>query len=297
VTKPAEIPALVEQLCSIYDQSVSNLREALTEFIRTGAAPDVADRSAGCFAYPELRISYSGERPGAHPNRAFAISSDGAETFSQNFTFATDLVTSVVEGSTGRMSATDTGGKYNRLLFAAPSLCGSRKELRVHSSFDEGANWTGTAGSLLVWGQDAAYSDMVPLSESSTGVIFEAGTGGEYRNSIRYATVTEAALGAPACGGGYSVIDSKALGTAGTVYLSYNATSGKNCVSTMKSASTGTGTATSAYLEVKGAARVTDSGSFSYFAGPVSAAAADKCVKWGGATGGASFDSEFEHCS
>jgi AMP nucleosidase len=72
VTKPAEIPALVEQLCSIYDQSVSNLREALTEFIRTGAAPDVADRSAGCFAYPELRISYSGERPGAHPNRAFA---------------------------------------------------------------------------------------------------------------------------------------------------------------------------------------------------------------------------------
>jgi len=230
-------------------------------------------------------------------NRAFAISSDSGETFSQKFTFATDLVASVVEGSTGRMSATDTGGKYNRLLFAAPSLCGARKELRVHSSFDEGANWTGTAGSLLVWGEDAAYSDMVPLSESSAGVIFEAGTGGEYRNSIRYATITEAALGAPACGGGYSVIDSNPLGTAGTVYLSYNAANGKNCVSTMKSASTGTGTATSAYLEVKGSARVTDSGSFSYFAGPVSAAAADKCVKWGGTAGGVSYNSEFEHCS
>ncbi|MEV7096807.1 sialidase family protein [Amycolatopsis sp. NPDC051045] len=230
-------------------------------------------------------------------NRAFAISSDGAETFSQNFTFATDLVTSVVEGSTGRMSATDTGGKYNRLLFAAPSLCGERKEFRIHSSFDEGANWTGTAGSLLVWGQDAAYSDMVPLSESSAGVIFEAGTGGEYRNSIRYATVTEAALGAPACGGGYTVIESQPLGTAGTAYLSYNAANGKNCVSTMKRASAGTATATSAYLEVKGSARVTDSGSFSYFAGPVSAVAADKCVKWGGSTGGESFNSEFEHCS
>ncbi|MEV6873314.1 sialidase family protein [Amycolatopsis sp. NPDC051128] len=234
---------------------------------------------------------------GGTRNRAFAISSDGGASFSSKFAFATDLVAPTVEGSTGRMSATDTGGKYNRLLFAAPSLCGERKDLRVHSSFDEGANWTGTAGSLLVWGEDAAYSDMVPLSASSAGVIFEAGTGGEYRNSIRYATITEAALGAPACGGGYSVIDSQPLGAAGTVYLSYNAANGKNCVSTMKSASTGTATATSAYLEVKGSTRVTDSGSFGYFAGPVSAAAADKCVKWGGATGDQAYNSEFEHCS
>ncbi|MDQ7807711.1 sialidase family protein [Amycolatopsis sp. A133] len=230
-------------------------------------------------------------------NRAFAISSDGGATFSSKFAFATDLVTPVVEGSTARMSATDTGGKYNRIVFAAPSTCDRRKELRVHSSFDEGANWTGTAGSVLVWGQDASYSDMVQLSQSSVGVVFEAGPEGHANDSIRYATVTEAALGAPACGGGYSVIDSRPLGTAGSVYLSYNASNGKNCVSTMKSASTGTGTATSAYLEVKGSARVTDSGSFSYFAGPVSAAAADKCVKWGGSAGGQSFTSEFEHCS
>jgi sialidase-1 len=233
---------------------------------------------------------------GTH-NRAFAISSDGGATFSSKFAFATDLVTPVVEGSTTRMSATDTGGKYNRIVFAAPSTCDRRKELRIHSSFDEGANWTGTAGSLLVWGQDASYSDMVPLSQSSIGVLFEAGPELHANDTIRYATVTEAALGAPACGGGYSVLESKPLGTAGTVYLSYNAANGKNCVSTMKSASAGTATATSAYLEVKGSSRITDSGSFGYFAGPVSAVAADKCVKWGGATGGQSFDSEFEHCS
>jgi sialidase-1 len=233
---------------------------------------------------------------GTH-NHAFAISSDGGTTFSQKFTYTTDLVAPDVEGSTGRMSATDTGGKYNRLLFAAPSICDHRQQLRVHSSFDEGANWTGTADSLLVWGQDAAYSDMVPLSPSSVGLLFEAGPTGNANETIRYATITDEQLGAPACGGGYSVIDSHALGTAGTVYLSYNAANGKNCVSTMKSASAGAATATSAYLEVKGSSRITDSGSFSYFAGPVSAAAADKCVKWGGATGGQSFDSEFEHCS
>ena len=72
MTKPSEIPAVVDELCSIYDRSVANLRDALTDFVRSGATPDAADRTGGCFAYPELRISYSGQRPGANPNRAFA---------------------------------------------------------------------------------------------------------------------------------------------------------------------------------------------------------------------------------
>ncbi|WIX99186.1 sialidase family protein [Amycolatopsis mongoliensis] len=232
---------------------------------------------------------------GTH-NRAFAISSDGGATFSSKFAFATDLVTPTVEGSTARMSATDTGGKYNRIVFAAPSTCDRRKELRIHSSFDEGANWTGTADSLLVWGQDAAYSDMVQLSQSSVGVLFEAGPEYHANDTIRYATVTDTALGAPACGGGYGVIDQASLGTAGTVYLSYNASNGQNCVSTMKNDAAGTATATSAFLEVKGSSRITDSGSFSYFAGPVEAAAADKCVQWGGTAGGQTYTSAFEHC-
>ncbi|WP_439379393.1 sialidase family protein [Amycolatopsis lexingtonensis] len=234
---------------------------------------------------------------GGTRNRAFAISSDGGASFSSKFAFATDLVAPTVQGSTARMSAGDTGGKYNRVVFAAPSTCDRRKELRVHSSFDEGANWTGTAGSLLVWGQDAAYSDMVQLSQSSVGVLFEAGPEFHANDTIRFATVTDAALGAPACGLGYGVIDSAPLGTAGTAYLSYNSATGKNCVSAMKSTSAGKATQTSAYLEVQGSTRVTDSGAFSYFAGPVSATAADKCVKWGGAADGQAYNSEFEHCS
>ena len=72
MTKRNEIPAIVDELCSIYDSSVANLREALTEYVRVGKTPEVADRAGGCFAYPELRISYSGQSPGAHPTRAFA---------------------------------------------------------------------------------------------------------------------------------------------------------------------------------------------------------------------------------
>jgi hypothetical protein len=99
------------------------------------------------------------------------------------------------------------------------------------------------------------------------------------------------------CGAGYSVIDSAALGTSGTVYLLYNSGNGNNCVATLKRTSLGTATATSAYLEVQGSSRVTDSGNFTYYAGPVRAAAADKCVRWGGKAGTSTYDSIFEHCT
>ncbi|MDP4503344.1 N-acetylmuramoyl-L-alanine amidase [Nonomuraea turcica] len=98
------------------------------------------------------------------------------------------------------------------------------------------------------------------------------------------------------CGSGYKVIDSAVLGTAGTVFLLYNTANGNNCVATIKKTSLGTATATSAYLEVEGKPRVTDSGNFAYYAGPVRAAAADKCVKWGGKAGTATYTSPFEHC-
>ncbi|MGW5054425.1 M23 family metallopeptidase [Actinokineospora sp. NPDC004072] len=97
-----------------------------------------------------------------------------------------------------------------------------------------------------------------------------------------------------ACGSGYSVIDSAALGTAGRVYLLYK--SGNNCVVTIKNVSIGTPSAVSAFLEVQGGTRTTDSGSFSYYAGPVIKSAAGKCVKWGGSVGSTSYASGFEHC-
>jgi sialidase-1 len=229
-------------------------------------------------------------------NRAYAISSDGGTTFSKKFAFEPDLITPTVQASTVRMSATDKGGLYNRILFVAPSLCGNRRELVVRSSFDEGGNWQSKSDGVMIWGADAAYSDMVQLSATSVGVLYEAGPTGNANETIRFSTVTEADLGAPACGSGYSVIDKAALGTAGTVYLSYNSSTAKNCVSTMKSASVGTASTTSAYLEVEGSLRAIDSGSFSYFAGPVIAAAGGKCVRWGGAAGAFTYNSPLEHC-
>ena len=106
---------------------------------------------------------------------------------------------------------------------------------------------------------------------------------------------------AQACGSGYQVIDSATLtvsggASPGKVYLLYHSGTGANCTVTLKSTAVGTATTVSAYLEVKGSARGTDSGSFKYYAGPVRAKAAGVCVKWGGSTGGASYNSPFEHC-
>lgn len=98
---------------------------------------------------------------------------------------------------------------------------------------------------------------------------------------------------AQVCGGSYYVIDTARLGTAGAVDLLWNG--GSNCVVTLKFTSLGTPTATSAYLEPQGVARKTDSGSFGYYAGPVSAAA-PTCIKWGGSTGGVAYNSPSEHC-
>lgn len=98
------------------------------------------------------------------------------------------------------------------------------------------------------------------------------------------------------CGSGFVVIDEAALGTVGRTYLLYNSGNGNNCVVTLKSTNLGTPSAVSAFLEPQGASRTTDSGSYSYYAGPVKRAAPGTCVKWGGSVGSTAYTSPFEHC-
>ena len=155
-----------------------------------------------------------------------------------------------------------------------------------------------------------ARTSAKPAKPATTGTAPPAGGATAPGSSGPTATpgkTTEAATqsnpytAAQACGSGYKVIDSAALtGSGGTspgkVYLLYHSGTGSNCAVTLKSTAVGTATTVSAYLEVKGSARGTDSGSFKYYAGPVRAKAAGVCVKWGGSAGGASYNSPFEHC-
>jgi murein DD-endopeptidase MepM/ murein hydrolase activator NlpD len=100
---------------------------------------------------------------------------------------------------------------------------------------------------------------------------------------------------AAVCGAGFQVLDTQKLGSAGTANLLWKGSTSQNCVVTLKFTNKGSATQTSAFLEPQGASRSTDSGAFSYYAGPV-IRSAPGCVKWGGATGGSSYASGFEHC-
>ncbi|XVU28000.1 hypothetical protein ACQPZJ_13415 [Actinoplanes sp. CA-054009] len=103
------------------------------------------------------------------------------------------------------------------------------------------------------------------------------------------ASPAQAALYGGQCGSGYGVVNLIDLpDSRGTVYLTYSASTGKNCVVTVRE-KPGTATLMEAYLRRTGTSSwVKDSGNFTTYAGPVYVSAAGSCVDWGGTIGTAS---------
>jgi AMP nucleosidase len=71
VTRLDEIPAIIDSLCAMYDESVAALRSGLAAYLMRSERPDAEARAAGLFAYPELRIDYGSDHPPHFPPRAF----------------------------------------------------------------------------------------------------------------------------------------------------------------------------------------------------------------------------------
>ena len=72
VTRIEDIPRVIEALREIYDELVTNLRNALARYLKTGERPDPRARAEGLFAYPELRLDYRyGAASQRSPPRAF----------------------------------------------------------------------------------------------------------------------------------------------------------------------------------------------------------------------------------
>jgi hypothetical protein len=85
-----------------------------------------------------------------------------------------------------------------------------------------------------------------------------------------------------ACGTGYGVVNSADIGKQGTVYLTYNSKTGKNCVVTIRKTS-GSPVYMFAYVGVPdtGESQV-DEGYYRSYAGPVYAYGKGHCVDWAG---------------
>lgn len=64
--------AALDRLQTLYDDAVANLRRAVKTFLDTGERADAQDRAKGLFSYPQLKISWFGERPANLETRAYA---------------------------------------------------------------------------------------------------------------------------------------------------------------------------------------------------------------------------------
>ncbi|MEV5896285.1 sialidase family protein [Nonomuraea fuscirosea] len=136
------------------------------------------------------RIYASGrERGTAEGNRAYAISSDGGESWDGPIRTMPALATTDVQGSLARFGD-------RRVLFSSPMHPGAREAMGIRSSYDEGRRFeTWDEGKVFHWGP-SAYSDMVRLDGDEAALMYEAGAVTPYEQ-IRFTRFNEAYLETP----------------------------------------------------------------------------------------------------
>ncbi|MFE4050233.1 spore-associated protein [Streptomyces sp. YIM B13518] len=84
------------------------------------------------------------------------------------------------------------------------------------------------------------------------------------------------------CGSGYKTVNSAAVGSLGTVYLTYNSANGRNCVTTIRT-NPGTARDMSAWVYVPDTEKGDqDGGWYTSYAGPTYVYGKGHCVDWGG---------------
>ncbi|MEV6021046.1 spore-associated protein [Streptomyces sp. NPDC051997] len=84
------------------------------------------------------------------------------------------------------------------------------------------------------------------------------------------------------CGSAYKTVNSAPIGSLGTVYLTYNASNGKNCVTTIRK-NPGTAVDMSAWVYIPDTGLGDDDyGPYTSYAGPTYVYGKGHCVDWGG---------------
>ncbi|MEU6121247.1 spore-associated protein [Streptomyces sp. NPDC047123] len=84
------------------------------------------------------------------------------------------------------------------------------------------------------------------------------------------------------CGSSYKTVNSAPVGSLGTIYLTYNASNGRNCVATIRS-SPGQAVEMSTWIYVNDTDQgASDYGNYTSYAGPATVYGKGHCVDWGG---------------
>ncbi|GAA2646853.1 sialidase family protein [Streptomyces lunalinharesii] len=125
-------------------------------------------------------------------NRTAAVSRDGGDTFTAPFRAVPDLYAPMVQASALRLPG--SRGGPGRTLLAAPADPDRRRVMTIRSSYDEGRTWEGVDRGARVTTDWSGYSDLVAVSPTVTGLLYEGGAA-DARDEIRFARFTEQWLG------------------------------------------------------------------------------------------------------
>ncbi|WP_027341065.1 sialidase family protein [Hamadaea tsunoensis] len=121
-------------------------------------------------------------------HRAYAVSSDGGESFDKPFQII-DLDIADVQASTLRE-------RPGRILLSSPAHPVAREAMTVRSSYTEGRTWQDWEDGKVFWWGQSGYSDMSLLGDGLIGLAYEAGVASPYE-SIRWARFDDAYLATP----------------------------------------------------------------------------------------------------
>ncbi|MFB9466611.1 exo-alpha-sialidase [Streptomyces cinereospinus] len=115
-------------------------------------------------------------------HRSQAVSRDGGESFAGPFASLPGLYAPQVQGATLRLG--------DRLLLSCPGDPDRRRTMMIRSSYDGGATWDSVDRGTVVTRDWSGYSDLVHVSGSTVGLVYEGGTA-DARDEIRFARFNE----------------------------------------------------------------------------------------------------------
>ncbi|MFE6688584.1 exo-alpha-sialidase [Streptomyces sp. NPDC057743] len=127
-------------------------------------------------------------------NRTAAVSRDGGDSFATPFRTLPDFSAPMVQASALLLPRSSAAGGGTRTLLAAPADPDRRRAMTIRSSYDQGRTWEGVDRGARVTADWSGYSDLVAVSPTVTGLLYEGGTA-DARDEIRFARFTEAWLG------------------------------------------------------------------------------------------------------
>jgi sialidase-1 len=131
----------------------------------------VASNETTVAQLPDGRLYFNSRNQGSAANRVDAYSTDGGATLAAPYEPQPALTIPKVQGSVLQTVRPDL------LLFSGPSNATARRAMAIRASGDGGRTWRQT---LRISDAPAAYSDLVQLSGSTVGLLYETGAAGTY---------------------------------------------------------------------------------------------------------------------